>query len=75
MAEMEEREVRAMPSRAGRSTRYLPDSSAARCMASAALPPLPKNTTLPPCLNAQIMASAMASICRGSTAPITEADS
>src|SRR5687767_8493329 len=40
--------VRAMAARAGRSRRKRPTSSPARCWASAAEPPLPKVSTLPP---------------------------
>ncbi len=44
-------------------------------MASAALPPLPNKMTFPPLRIEVMIALTIASICRGSTDEITEADS
>src|ERR1035438_45028 len=54
----EELVVSAQPERLGRSFRNRPLSSAARCWASAALPPLPKNRILWPERRHFVMASA-----------------
>src|SRR5580658_8221416 len=54
----EELVVNAQPERLGRSFRNRPLSSAARCWASAALPPLPKNRILLPERRHFVIASA-----------------
>ena len=66
MAVMLERFVRAMAFIGARSIRYRPENSAARCCASAALPPLPKTINLPPDRNTLTNAFAMSQICFGS---------
>jgi len=68
LVRMEVSVVRASAASAGRSTAKRLTNSAARCCASAALPPLPKNRRVPPDLRAATNAAATASTVEASPA-------
>src|SRR5436190_4704822 len=61
---MDESVVSAIAARPGRSTTKRPTNSAARCCASAALPPLPKSKSLPPAARQSLIKRAASTIWR-----------